>query len=78
MKMNKQGQLSITNILFWVVLVAIGAVVTPILSEFAYMASVEANSSLGTVIAQAIVPMFWLGVVITLFIYVSPVRPTQY
>lgn len=76
--MNKKGQLSITNILFWVILVAIGAVVTPILSDFAYQASQQANSSLGTVIAQAIVPMFWLGIIITFFIYISPIRPSQY
>lgn len=76
--MNRKGQLSIVNMLFWVILVAIGAILTPILSDFANQAAVSANSTLGTIIAGAIVPMFWLGVLITFFLYITPIRPSQY
>jgi hypothetical protein len=70
--LNKRGQLSIINIMWFVILVAVGAVVTPLLAEFAAIGADAANSSMGSLGASAIVPFFWLGVIITFFIYVIP------
>ena len=70
--MNKKGQLSLINIMWWIILVAVGAVFTPMLAEWANIASVNANSSMGSMIASSIVPFFWIGIVITFFIYVIP------
>jgi len=69
---NKKGQLSLINMLWWVILVAVGAIFTPILADFANIAANNSNSTMGSIIASAIVPFFWLGIVITFFIYVVP------
>ena len=69
---NKKGQLSLINMVWWVILVAVGAVFTPILADFANIAATSANSTMGTVIAGALVPFFWIGVILTFFIYVIP------
>lgn len=70
---NKKGQLSLINMLWWVILVAVGAVLTPLLADFAAIGANNSNSTMGSLIASAIVPFFWLGIVITFFIYVIPV-----
>jgi uncharacterized protein (UPF0333 family) len=77
-KCAKKGQLSIVNIFMWVILVAIGAVVTPILSEFAQVAANATNATTAILLANSIVPVFWLGVVITFFLYIAPIRVQQY
>ena len=75
---GKFGQLSIVNIVVWLILVAMGAVITPILSEFAQTAADSTNNTLTQVAANAITPLFWVGIIITFFLYVTPVRVQQY
>ena len=76
---NKRGQLSIVNIVFFLILVAVGAVVSPIMSSF-LDASIIANNYTGTtaLLMNSLVPMFWIGIIITFFLYVTPVRPQQF
>jgi hypothetical protein len=78
-RFNKKGQLSIVNIIFFLVLVAIVSVVSVVIDSF-INASIIANNVTGTslLLMQSIVPMIWIGVIITFFLYVTPVRPQQY
>lgn len=75
----KKGQLSIINIVFFVILVALAAVLSPIISEMMDN-SIEANNYTGTtaLLMNNIVVMFWIGIIITFFLYVTPLRPQQY
>lgn len=79
MKMNKTGQLSIINIVFFLILVVLAAVISPIISEV-LDDSIATNNYTGIValLMNSIVPMFWLGIIITFFLYVTPIRPQQY
>lgn len=77
-KMNKKGQLSLINIVMWVVLVGVGAVVTPIISEFMDGVYQSTNNSMAQVVATGVVPVFWLGIIITFLLYVTPINPRQY
>lgn len=79
MKMNKSGQLSIVNIVFFLILVVVAAVVSPIISE-TMDESIAANNYTGitALLMNSIVPMFWIGIVLTFFLYVTPVRPQQF
>lgn len=77
--MNKKGQLSIINIVFFLILVVLGAVLTPIMSEF-LDDTITANNYTGTtaLLMNSLVPLFWIGIIITFFLYVTPIRPQQY
>lgn len=76
---NRRGQLSIINIIFFLIIIAISVVVTPIMNDF-LTAMVVANNFTGIslLIVNAIIPMYWLGIVVTFFMYVTPIRPQQY
>ena len=76
--LNGKGQLSIINIVFFVILVALAAVVSPIISNF-MDDSIEANNYTGTtaLLMNNIVVIFWIGIIITFFLYVTPIRPQQ-
>ena len=77
--LNRKAQLSLINIIFFVILVAMAAVTTPIISDFLSSAVNNTNlSSTSVLIINSIVPVFWLGVIITFFLYVAPLRPQQY
>lgn len=79
--MNKQAQLSIINIVFFLILVVLAAVVTPIMNGVLQDVLNTSNmnlSSTARLAVQAVIPFFWLGVIITFFLYVSPIRPEQY
>lgn len=75
---NKRAQLSIVNIVMWLILVAMGAVFTPIISEFANIAANATNNTLTQIVANSLVPFFWIGIIITFFLYVTPMRIQQY
>jgi hypothetical protein len=77
--MNKKGQLSIINIVFFVFIVAIGAVVTPILVSFTDTVPTYTNNSMAQTIATSIIVFFWLGIGLTFFLYIVPTftRPNQ-
>ena len=78
--MNKKGQLSIINIIWFVITVIIGAVFTPVIDAFCVSAaSGITNNTMALTIVSFVVPFFWLGIIITFFIYVIPqyIRPPQ-
>ena len=76
---DKKGQLSIVNIVFFLILVAIGSIVSIIIDDFLTTQITENNiTGLSATIMNFIVPLFWIGIIITFFLYVTPVRPQQY
>jgi hypothetical protein len=77
--MNNRGQLSIINIIFFVILAFIMAVLTPVLSTF-LEDSITSGNITGTsaTLMHLIVPFMWIALLITLFLYVAPVRPQQF
>ena len=70
----KKGQLSIINIFWWLIIVALGAVATPLLGSFANTCITNAlvNDTLTPLLCGAIVPFLWIGIIITFFIFVIP------
>jgi ABC-type antimicrobial peptide transport system permease subunit len=77
--MNKKGQLSIINIIFFVILAVMMAVMTPIVSGIIGDTITTNNiTGMSATIMNFIVPMMWLALIVTLFLYVSPIRPQQF
>lgn len=76
---NSKGQLSIINIIFFIVLVIIVGIASAVLNPYLNN-EIIANNYTGTtaMIMQLIVPMIWLGAIITFFLYVTPIRPNQF
>jgi quinol-cytochrome oxidoreductase complex cytochrome b subunit len=75
----KKGQLSIINIIFFVVLVMIVGIATAIIGPFLDDQQAANNYSATTnTIMNMIVPLIWLGAIITFFLYVTPVRTNQF
>lgn len=79
MKINKKAQLSIINIVFFLILVVLAAVISPIISETIDESITQNNyTGMTALLMNSIVPMFWIGIIITFFLYVTPIRPQQY
>jgi len=77
--MNKHGQLSIVNIIFFAILVFIMAIFSGVLNSFLVDMAVANNATgLTLTLMQLIVPMMWLGLIITFFLYITPIRPQQF
>ena len=76
---NKKGQLSMVNIIFFVILAFIMAISSSVLNGF-LDGQIIANNYTGmtAVLINLIVPFMWLGLIITFFLYVTPIRPQQY
>lgn len=76
---NSKGQLSLINIIFFVVLVFFVGVATAVLNPY-IEDQIETNNYTGTTatIMNLIVPMIWLGAIITFFLYVTPIRSNQF
>lgn len=66
------------NIIFWVILVAIAAVLTPILSSFMDEVASGTNNTTVQVVASGVVPIFWIAIILVLLLYLTPVRVQQY
>jgi hypothetical protein len=76
--MNKVGQLSIVNIMFFVIIVAVAVVCTPVMMGFIDDAVTTYNiSGLTYLIMESIIPVFWLGIIATFFIYISPISQVR-
>lgn len=76
---TKKGQLSIVNIFSFMILVIIMAILTPFISGFiSDMISNGNYSDIQIMVANAIVPLMWVGLIITFFLYLTPIRPNQY
>lgn len=76
---DKKGQLSIVNIIFFLILVVVVAIINPIIGSFIDNSIATHNySATSLLIMNNITAMVWIGVIITFFLYVTPIRPQQY
>lgn len=76
---NKKGQISIINIFSFLILVVIMAILTPFINGFiSDMISTGNYSDMTVLVANSIVPLMWVGLIITFFLYLTPIRPQQY
>ena len=73
--MNKKAQLSISNIMFWIILVVVSVVLTPIARSFISDAIAGTNNSLEILVLNGILPIYWILLIIVLVNYASPQRP---
>ena len=77
--MNLKGQLSMINIIFFTILVFIMAIVSGVINSFLTQFATDMNfTGLTLTLVQLVVPFMWLGLIITFFLYVTPIRPQQY
>jgi TRAP-type C4-dicarboxylate transport system permease small subunit len=77
--MNRRGQLSIINIIFFLILTFVMAVCSGVIDQFITTFAVQMNATgLTLTLMNLVVPFMWLGLVITFFLYVVPIRPQQY
>ena len=77
--MNNLGQIqTIINIIIFVITVALAAVISPILSGFMNEA-INSTNATGTslLLMQSVVPVFWIGIIITFFILIGAGRQSQ-
>lgn len=78
MSKNKRGQLSIPNILDWVILIFVVGVLSMITSAFLVDISNQENNTVSKIVINAIVPFLWLYAIMTLGHYANPQRPGPY
>ena len=79
MFLNKKGQLSIVNIVFFVILVFMAFIASGILTPFIADSVLQQNlTGANKMIAESIVTILFIGVLITFFMYVTPFKPQQY
>ena len=76
-KKRKQAQLSIANLINWVILVIIGGVLTLVLSPLIVEFTASENSSLNKLVIYMIIPFFWLAILVTLMMYAQPQAPLR-
>lgn len=69
---NRRGQLSIVNLISWVILLIVSIVLTPIAKGFINTAIEGTNSSLEILLLNAILPIYWLLLIGVLVIYAIP------
>lgn len=73
--MNKRGQLSIENIIYWIVLVIVSIVVTPIARGFINDAISQTNNTLEIFVLNGILPIYWLILIMVIVKYARPESP---
>ena len=77
--MNKRGQLSMVNIIFFVVLALVMAVASSVINGFLQeQVTVNNYTGMTLILINLIVPLMWIGLIITFFLYVVPIRPQQF
>ena len=77
--MNKRGQLSMVNIILFVVLALVMAVASSVINGFLQeQVTVNNYTGMTLILINLIVPLMWIGLIITFFLYVVPIRPQQF
>jgi hypothetical protein len=79
MKMNnKNAQLMIVNIIMFVMIIVLGAVLTPVISTFMNTAINDTNATgAGLLLMQSVVPVFWIGIIMLFFVMIGSGRQQQ-
>jgi uncharacterized membrane protein len=75
---NKKGQLMIVNIIMFFIVIALAAIISPIISNFMSNA-INSSNATGTslLLMQSIVPIFWIGIIMLFFIMIGAGRSPQ-
>ena len=73
----KRGQLSIANLINWVILVIIVGVLTLVLSPIIIDITNSENNSLNKLVIYLVIPFLWLAVLLTLMLYAQPQAPLR-
>ena len=77
--MNRRAQLSLINIMFFVILVFVMAISSSVINTFLTQTIIDNNyTGMSATLINLMVPFMWLGLIITFFLYVTPIRPQQY
>ena len=70
---NRKGQLSIINIIYWIVLVIVSIVVTPIARGFINEAISQTNNTMEILVLNGILPIYWLVLIGVIVFYAVPI-----
>ena len=70
--MNRRGQLSIVNSIYWLILVIVSVVVTPIARGFIVNALSQTNNTMEIITLNAILPVYWLMLISVIVFYGIP------
>lgn len=71
----KKGQLSIANVMGWFILVIVGGILSLVLSPFIVEITATENNTLNKAIIYMLIPVFWIGIMVTLMMYAQPQQP---
>jgi Na+-driven multidrug efflux pump len=75
----KKGQLSLVNIFMFVILIFVAIICSGIITPFVADQVLQQNlTGTNKLIVESLVTMLFLGIIITFFLYITPVRPQQY
>lgn len=74
--MNKKGQLSMDNVLQWVILVIFFGVVSVIARGFINQQIAQTNNTLEIIALNAILPIAWFLIIGVLVTYARPSPPS--
>ena len=72
MMKNKRAQLSIINVISWIILIVVSVVMTPIARGFINDAISQTNNTLEILALNGILPIYWLLVIGALVAYAIP------
>jgi len=73
--MNNKGQLSVSNLIEWIILILMSAVCTPIARGFINTAIAGTNNSLEILALNGILPVYWILLVGVIVAYARPQAP---
>lgn len=72
MNKNKRGQLSIVNVISWVILLITSVVLTPLMRGFINNAIAGTNNTMEIIALNGILPVYWLLLIGVLVFYAIP------
>lgn len=70
--MKKRGQLSIVNLIAWVILLITSIVLTPLMRGFINNAIEGTNNTMEILVLNGILPVYWLLLIGVLVFYAIP------
>jgi hypothetical protein len=70
--MNKKGQLSIINLMAWLLLIIIGVVLTPIIKSFTAPLIASTNSTGEIILLNSLPVVMWILIIAVLVMYAIP------
>jgi hypothetical protein len=75
MMKNVKGQLSIDNVVSWIILILVSAIVTPIARGFINTAISDTNNTLEILALNGILPVYWILLIGVIVMYSRPQAP---